>query len=417
MTQTQEAVKRFDVEQLRKDFPILDQEVNGHPLVYLDNAATTQKPNAVIDAISDYYRGYNSNVHRGAHTLGDRATAGFEGARDTLAAFINSPAREQVLWTRGTTEAINLVASTWGKQNIEAGDRILVSSLEHHSNIVPWQMLAGEKGASVVAIPVTDDGALDLNAFKTLLSNGEGPVKCVSVGHVSNALGTVNPIQDIVALSHEVGAKVLVDGAQSVGHWSVDVQALGCDFFAFSGHKMFGPTGIGVLWGKRDLLETMPPYQGGGEMIETVSFEKTTYNTLPYKYEAGTPDIAGAIGLAAAVKYLNAMDRDAAAKHEADLLEYTWLRAKECSGLIRVGEAPQVAGVFSFLLEGAHPSDVGMLIDQQGVAVRTGNHCAQPLMARLGIPGTVRASFSFYNNRNDVDRLFEALEKAKTFLL
>lgn len=417
MMQAGNAVKGFDVEKIREDFPILHQEVNGHPLVYLDNAATTQKPNAVIDAISDYYRGYNSNVHRGAHALSDKATAGFEGARDTLAAFINSPSREQVLWTRGTTEAINLVAFTWGKQNLEAGDRVLVSNLEHHSNIVPWQMVAQEKGASVVAIPVLDSGAIDLEAFKALLASNEGPVKFVSVGHVSNALGTVNPVEEIVALSHEVGAKVLIDGAQSVGHWTVDVQALDCDFFAFSGHKMFGPTGIGVLWGKRDLLEAMPPYQGGGEMIETVSFEGTTYNALPYKYEAGTPDIAGAIGLAAAVDYLNSFDREAAVAHENDLLQYAWQKAEGFAGLTRVGTAPKVAGVFSFLLNGAHPSDVGMLIDQQGVAVRTGHHCAQPLMVRLGIPGTVRASFSFYNNRNDVDRLFEALEKAKTFLV
>lgn len=417
MMQSGDAVKGFNVEKIREDFPILHQEVNGHPLVYLDNAATTQKPNAVIDAISDYYRGYNSNVHRGAHALSDKATAGFEGARDTLAAFINSPSREQVLWTRGTTEAINLVAFTWGKQNLEAGDRVLVSNLEHHSNIVPWQMVALEKGAKVVAIPVLDTGAIDLDAFKALLANGDGPVKFVSVGHVSNALGTVNPVEDIVALSHDVDAKVLIDGAQSVGHWAVDVQALDCDFFAFSGHKMFGPTGIGVLWGKRDLLEAMPPYQGGGEMIETVSFEGTTFNALPYKYEAGTPDIAGAIGLAAAVDYLNSFDREAAAAHENDLLQYAWQKAEAFSGLTRVGTAPKVAGVFSFLLNGAHPSDVGMLIDQQGVAVRTGHHCAQPLMARLGIPGTVRASFSFYNNRNDVDRLFDALEKAKTFLV
>lgn len=417
MMQAGNAVKGFDVEKIREDFPILHQEVNGHPLVYLDNAATTQKPNAVIDAISDYYRGYNSNVHRGAHALSDKATAGFEGARDTLAAFINSPSREQVLWTRGTTEAINLVAFTWGKQNLEAGDRVLVSNLEHHSNIVPWQMVAQEKGASVVAIPVLDSGAIDLEAFKALLASDAGTVKFVSVGHVSNALGTVNPVEEIVALSHEVDAKVLIDGAQSVGHWAVDVQALDCDFFAFSGHKMFGPTGIGVLWGKRDLLEAMPPYQGGGEMIETVSFEGTTYNALPYKYEAGTPDIAGAIGLAAAVDYLNSFDREAAVAHENDLLQYAWQKAEGFAGLTRVGTAPKVAGVFSFLLNGAHPSDVGMLIDQQGVAVRTGHHCAQPLMARLGIPGTVRASFSFYNNRNDVDRLFEALEKAKTFLV
>jgi len=403
----------FDVARVRADFPILAQQVNGNPLVYLDNAATTQKPNAVIDAISNYYRFDNSNVHRGAHALSDRATEKFEGARDTLARFINSPRREQIIWTRGTTEAINLVAFSWGRVNLKSGDTILVSSLEHHSNIVPWQMVAAEVGAKVVPIPISTQGEIDMVALANMLDES---VKIVSVGHVSNALGTVNPVADIVRLAHGVGAKVLVDGAQAIAHFEVDVQSLDCDFYVFSGHKVFGPTGIGVLWGRESLLNEMPPWQGGGEMIETVSFSGTTYNVLPYKFEAGTPDIAGAIGLAAAVDFLTGLDRVALAAHEADLLSYAYASAKNCAGLTRVGEAANIAGVFSFLLNGAHPSDVGTLLDHQGVAVRTGHHCAQPLMANLGISGTVRASFSIYNTREDVDRLFAALEKVKQFL-
>ncbi len=403
----------FDVDAVRKDFPILDQQVNGHPLVYLDNAATTQKPNAVIDAISDYYRGYNSNVHRGAHALSDKATQAFENARRTVAAFINSPTPEQLIWTRGTTESINLVAATWGRTNIQRGDRILVSALEHHSNIVPWQLVAQEKGAEVVPVPVTSQGDIDLDLLNALLDE---QVKMIVVGHVSNALGTVNPVAKIVERAHKVGAKILVDGAQAVAHWPVDVQSLGCDFYAFSGHKLFGPTGIGVLWGREELLNAMPPYQGGGEMIETVSFAGTTFNVLPYKFEAGTPDIAGAIGLAAAIDYLNGLDRAAAAAHEEAVLNYAVEKGNQFSGLKRIGQANAVAGVFSFLLEGSHPADVGMLLDQQGVAVRTGHHCAQPLMELYGIPGTVRASFSIYNTLADVDRLFEALEKVKAML-
>lgn len=404
----------FDAEAARRDFPILWREVNGQPLVYLDNAATTQKPQAMIDAISDYYCRYNANVHRAAHVLSDEATQAFEGARDTIARFINSPGSQQVIWTRGTTEAINLVAATWGRTHLGPGDRVLVPVLEHHSNIVPWQMVAAETGAEVVAVDVTASGEIDLAALEALLDER---VKLVSLTHVSNALGTVNPVKDVVALAHRVGALVLVDGAQAVAHEPVDVQALGCDFYAFSGHKVFGPTGIGVLWGREELLDAMPPYQGGGEMIETVRFEGTTWNVLPYKFEAGTPDIAGAIGLAAAVRYLEGLDRQGMAAHEASLLEYTWQRAADFEGLRRVGEASRIAGVFSFLLEGAHPSDVGMLLDQQGVAVRTGHHCAQPLMELYGIPGTVRASFALYNTHEDVDRLFAALEKARGFLV
>ena len=404
----------FDAERVRADFPILNQEVNGHPLVYLDNAATTQKPRAVIQAIVDYYEHDNSNVHRGAHALADRATEKFEGARVKVSDFINAPQARQVIWTRGTTEGINLVASSWGRSNLKAGDRILVSAMEHHSNIVPWQLIAEEKGASVEPVPVLEDGSIDLDAFAAMLDER---VRLVACGHVSNALGTINPVQDVVRMAHAVGALALIDGAQAVGHWAVDVQALDCDFYVFSSHKLFGPTGLGVLYGKESLLDAMPPYQGGGEMIESVSFAGTTFNQLPYKFEAGTPDIAGVIGLGAAVDYLQSMDRAGAAVHEAALLSYAEERAKATPGIRIVGTAQQKTSVMSFLLEGAHPNDVGLLLDQQGVAVRTGNHCAQPIMEQFGISGTVRASFSFYNTRADVDRLFEALDKARQFLV
>ncbi|UAW99870.1 cysteine desulfurase [Halopseudomonas nanhaiensis] len=404
----------FDAERIRLDFPILHQEVNGHPLVYLDNAATTQKPEAVIQAIVDYYRHDNSNVHRGAHTLADRATEKFESARTKVAGLINAPASRQVIWTRGTSESINLVAATWGRSELKSGDRILVPAMEHHSNIVPWQMVAAEKGATVEPIPVDASGTLDLNALREMLDER---VRMVACGHVSNALGTINPVEEIVALAHSVGALCLIDGAQAISHWAVDVQALDCDFYVFSAHKMFGPTGLGVLYGKLEILESMPPYQGGGEMIETVSFQGTTYNQLPYKFEAGTPDIAGVIGFGAAVDYLQTIDREAAARHEQDLLEYAEERARATPGIKLIGTAARKTSVMSFLLEGAHPHDVGMLLDQQGVAVRTGNHCAQPIMDQFCIPGTVRASFSFYNTRGDVDRLFEALDKARQFLL
>ena len=403
----------FDVEKIRQDFPILHQEVNGHPLVYLDNGATTQKPTCVIDAISDYYRGYNSNVHRGAHALSDRATEGFEKARVVVSNFLNSPKSEQIIWTRGTTEAVNLVASSWGGSHFQKGDKILVSELEHHSNIVPWQLIAAKTGAEVVPIPITDEGDIDIERFKSLLDDH---VKFVTVNHVSNALGTVNPVKEIIDLAHANNAKVLIDGAQAVAHWPVDVQALNCDFYAFSGHKVFGPTGIGVLWGREELLNAMPPYHGGGEMIETCSFSGTTFNGLPYKFEAGTPDIAGAIGLSAALEYLNGLDRVAVAQHEDELLKYMENMAEEIGGIKHIGTVQKRAGVFSFLLEGAHPADVGMLLDQQGIAVRTGHHCTQPIMEKYKIPGTVRASISLYNHRNDIDRLFEGIQKAKTFL-
>jgi cysteine desulfurase/selenocysteine lyase len=407
-------IEPFDVERIRSDFPILHQEVNGQPLVYLDNAATTQKPNAVIDAISDYYRTDNSNVHRGAHALADRATVKFEAARTKVAEFIHAPDTKQIIWTRGTTESINLVAASWGKKNLKAGDRILVSAMEHHSNIVPWQLIAQATGASVEAIPVDSTGTIDMHAFASMLNT---TVKMVAVGHVSNAMGTINPIENIIAKAHAVGAKVLIDGAQAVSHWSVDVQALDCDFYVFSAHKLFGPTGLGVLYGKREILESMPPYQGGGEMIETVSFAGTTFNQLPYKFEAGTPDIAGVIGFGAAIDYLNNLDRTAAAAHEQALLAYAEEKARATEGITLIGTSVHKTSVMSFMLNGAHPADVGVLLDKQGVAVRTGNHCAQPIMDQFCIPGTVRASFSFYNTFAEVDRLFVAIEKAKMFLL
>lgn len=404
----------FDVEKTRAEFPILHQQVNGHPLVYLDNAATTQKPEAVINAISDYYRSDNSNVHRGAHTLSDRATARFEQARDKAAAFINAADRCQVIWTRGTTESINLVAASWGRSSLKPGDRILVSAMEHHSNIVPWQMVALETGARVDVIPVDDSGTIDLDAYAGMLDE---KVRMVAVTHVSNALGTVNPVREIIRMAHDAGALTLIDGAQAVGHWPVDMQALDCDFYAFSAHKMFGPTGVGVLYGRQALLESMPPYQGGGEMIESVSFAGTTYGKLPFRFEAGTPDIAGVIGLAAAIDYLTGLDREGAARHEDALLAQAQEMALAVPGLRLVGTAREKVGVLGFILEGAHPSDVGMLLDQQGVAVRTGHHCAQPIMDQYGIPGTVRASFSIYNTAGDVERLFAALEKARSLLL
>jgi cysteine desulfurase/selenocysteine lyase len=407
------AVPGFDVETLRLDFPILQEQINGKPLVYLDNAATTQKPNQVIDAISHYYRHDNANVHRGAHTLSDRATMAFEGARATVQQFLNAPAPEQIIWTRGCTEAINLVAQCFGETAFGPGDEILVSGMAHHSNIVPWQMAAQRTGATVRPIPVTADSELDMQAYRQLL----GPrTRMVAIEHVSNSMGTIHPLEDIIALAHSAGARVLVDGAQAVAHWPVDLQALDADFYTFSGHKLFGPTGIGVLYGKRELLEAMPPYQGGGEMIETVSFEGTVYNRLPYKYEAGTPDIAGAIGLAAAIDYLDRLDREAAARHEAELLQHALELAAGFEGFRLVGRAANKTSVLSFLLEGAHPADVGTLLDQQGVAVRTGHHCTQPIMDALAIPGTVRASFSLYNTHSEVEQLFSALRKVQTFL-
>ena len=406
--------KKMDIEQIRADFPILHQQVNGKPLVYLDNGATTQKPQAVIDALANYYSTTNSNVHRGAHTLSDQATQMFEDARITMQKFLNAEKSEEIIWTRGTTESINLVAQTWVRSNVKAGDEIIISGMEHHSNIVPWQMVCEQTGATLKVIPVLDDGSLDYDGYLKLLND---KTKFVAVVHVSNALGTLNPVEDIIREAHKVGAKTLIDGAQAVAHWDIDVQALDCDFYAFSGHKLFGPTGLGVLYGKEVLLNAMPPYQGGGEMILHVSFEKTTYNVLPYKFEAGTPNIAGAIAMAGAVDYLNSLDRVALAKHEDALLARANELAAKTEGIRLIGTSDKKASVFSFLIDGTHPHDVGTLLDQQGIAVRTGHHCAMPVMDQFEIPGTVRASFTFYNTLEEVDALFKAIEKVKMFLL
>jgi cysteine desulfurase / selenocysteine lyase len=402
----------FDVQKIRQQFPILSEQVNGKPLVYLDNAATTQKPDCVIDAICNYYRTFNSNVHRGAHTLSDRATEAFENARTTLQTFINAEKNFEVLWSRGTTESINMVAQGAAIAWLKAGDEIIVSGEEHHANIVPWQMACEKSGAVLKVIPVLDDGSLDMVAYKALLNE---KTQIVSVVHVSNALGTVNDIKTIIDQAHGVDAKVLIDCAQSSAHFEIDVQALDVDFVAFSAHKMFGPTGIGVLYGKEKWLNELPPSQGGGEMIESVTFEKTTYNGLPYKFEAGTPNIGGAIGFAAAVDFIESLDRDAVVAHENALLERATQKAEEF-GLKIVGSADNKVSVLSFLMDGAHPGDVGTLLDQQGIAVRTGNHCAQPIMDQYGIPGTVRASFSIYNTIDEVDALFAGLEKVKMFI-
>ena len=392
------------------DFPLLAQKVHGEPLTYLDSAATTQKPLAVIEALEHYYRLDNSNVHRGAHAIADRATRAFEDARDCIAEFIGAGQSDQIIWTRGATEAINLVAQSYGRSVLTAGDTVLVPVSEHHANIVPWQMVAIETGAKVVRVPLNQDCEIDLSAYADLLATGH--VKIVAVNQISNALGTVNPIRKIIEMAKAHNAAVLVDGAQAVAHSPVDVEAMGCDFYVFSGHKLYGPTGIGVLWGKRELLEAMPPYQGGGEMIDRVSFDGTTFNQLPFKFEAGTPNIAGAIGLAAAVRYLQSIGIEHAAHHEETLFQYLLSEVKHLPAVERIGNPSQSAAIFSFKVAGAHPSDIGMLLDQQGVAIRTGHHCTQPLMQFLNLPGTARASLAVYNTRSDIDRFILALQKA-----
>ncbi len=392
------------------DFPLLAQKVYGEPLTYLDSAATTQKPLAVIEALEHYYRLDNSNVHRGAHAIADRATRAFEDARDCIAEFIGAGQSDQIIWTRGATEAINLVAQSYGRSVLTAGDTLLVPVSEHHANIVPWQMVAIETGAKVVPVPLNQDCEIDLSAYADLLATGH--VKIVAVNQISNALGTINPIRKIIEMAKAHNAAVLVDGAQAVAHSPVDVEAMGCDFYVFSGHKLYGPTGIGVLWGKRELLEAMPPYQGGGEMIDRVSFDGTTFNQLPFKFEAGTPNIAGAIGLAAAVRYLQSIGIEHAAHHEETLFQYLLSEVKHLPAVERIGNPSQSAAIFSFKVAGAHPSDIGMLLDQQGVAIRTGHHCTQPLMQFLNLPGTARASLAVYNTRSDIDRFILALQKA-----
>lgn len=400
-------VAPLDVNAIRRDFPILSQQVNGKPLVYLDNGASTQKPLAVLDAMDRYYREMHSNVHRGAHTLGDRATAAFEGARETVRNFLNAASTREIIWTRGTTEAINLVANGLAPRLAE-GDEILVSHMEHHANIVPWQMVAGRTGARVVPVPVTEAGELDLEAFDRLL--GE-KTRILAITHVSNVLGTVNPVRELIAKARALDVITVIDGAQAVPHFRPDMQALDCDFYAFSSHKMFGPTGIGALYGKAALLEEMPPWQGGGEMIEHVSFERTTWNVLPYKFEAGTPAIAEAVGLGAAIDYLNSIDRNALEAAEKALLDTASQLVDTVPGMSIIGQAQQKVPVLSFKIEGLHPSDIGTLLDQQGIAIRTGNHCAIPLMDFYGVPGTARASFAFYNTRDEVEQLFRALQK------
>ncbi|WP_339921806.1 cysteine desulfurase [uncultured Cyclobacterium sp.] len=395
-------------DEIRALFPILHQEVNGKPLVYFDNAATTQKPIQVIDALKKYYELDNSNIHRGAHTLAARATDYFEHTRNLVKEFINAPSPEQVIFTKGTTDGINLVASTFGRKFIGEGDEIIISTLEHHSNIVPWQMLCEEKGAILKIIPIHDNGELDLVAYKNLLSN---KTKLVAVVHASNALGTINPVKDMIEQAHEFGAKFLIDGAQSTAHLEVDVQDLNCDFIAFSAHKLYGPTGVGVLYGKRELLESMPPYQGGGEMIKEVTFAKTTYNDLPYKFEAGTPNIGDVIAFGEAIKFVNQLGKAAIRKHENQLLEHAKERCSTIKGFIPIGTARDKVSVLSFGINNVHPFDVGMMLDASGIAVRTGHHCTQPLMERFQIEGTVRASFAVYNTIEEVDRLVESLTK------
>lgn len=402
----------FDVQAIRQQFPILSRQLDGKPLVYLDNAATTQKPQCVIDAIVDYYTSCNSNVHRGAHQLADEATRRYEGARDTVAEFIHAAARQEVIWTSGTTESINVVANGLAQQ-LKAGDEVLVTEMEHHANLVTWQQACKHAGATLKIAPINDHGELRVDAFNALLSNN---TRLVAFPHVSNALGTVNPIAELTRSAKAAGALVLIDGAQGIAHEPVDVQALGCDFYVFSGHKLFGPTGIGVLWGRESVLADWPVWQTGGEMIASVSYQDAQWNELPYKFEAGTPNIAGAIALGAAVDWFSQLDMAAVAAHEAALLDRATALAEAFDGLKIVGSARNKVGVLSFVMDVGHPADIGFLLDRQGIAIRTGHHCAEPLMERLGVPGTARASFSIYNTLDEVEALFAALQKVKTML-
>ena len=399
----------FDVYAIRKHFPILNREVKNKPLVYLDNAASSQKPQVVIDALVNYYTGFNANIHRGIHSLAEEATAAFEATRDTVRAFINAPAREQIIFTRGTTEGINLVAQTWGRQNIKKGDEIIVSTMEHHSNIVPWYILCQEKEAVLKAIPVSENGELLMDEFEKLLTP---KTKIVAIGHASNSLGTINPVKKIIEKAHAIGAVVLVDGAQSSVHLDIDVQDLNCDFFAFSSHKVYGPTGVGVLYGKRELLESMPVYQGGGEMIKEVGFDSITYNDLPYKYEAGTPNIADTVALKAALDFVTGIGKDRIREHENQLLAYATNQLSQVPGLRIIGRAKEKVSLVSFVVDKVHPQDLGILLDNRGIAVRTGHHCTQPLMDFFCIPGTTRASFAMYNTIEEIDALTEGLNKA-----
>ena len=403
----------LNISQIRQDFPILQEQVYGKPLIYFDNAATSQKPNIVIDALSGYYQHTNANIHRGAHFLANKATGEYEATRETIRKMLNATSTEEIIFTKGTTEGINLIASTFGRKFIQKDDEILISTMEHHSNIVPWQMLCEEKGAILKIIPITDNGEIILEEYEKLLSER---TKLVSIVHISNSLGTINPVKEMISLAHAKGAKVLVDGAQGVVHLDIDVQALDCDFYVFSGHKIFAPTGIGALFGKKDLLNAMPPYQGGGEMISSVSFQKTTYNVLPFKFEAGTPNIADVIAFRLALEYMEKLGKENIADYEDYLLKYATERITEINGLKIIGTAKEKASVISFVFDDIHPSDVGTLLDNQGIAVRTGSHCTQPLMERLGISGTTRASFAVYNTTEEIDTFIIALQKVVKML-
>ncbi len=404
---------QFDITSIRNDFPILNEVINGKQLVYFDNAATTQKPRIVLDALSAYYEHYNANIHRGIHHLAEKATAAFEETRNRFQQFVNAALREEIIFTYGTTDGVNLVAQTYGRQFLSAGDEIIISTMEHHSNIVPWQMLCEEKGCVLRVIPINEDGELLMEAFEEMLSER---TKFVSVVHVSNALGTINPVKEIVAKAHAVGAKVMLDGAQASSHLTIDVQDLDCDFYALSLHKIYGPTGMGVLYGKKELLDAMPPYRGGGEMIKEVTFEKTTYNELPYKFEAGTPNIGDVVAAKYALDYVDTITKPIIAAHENALLQYATQAVQEIEGLRVIGRAKEKVSVLSFVIAGVHHQDIGVLLDQQGIAVRTGHHCTQPLMQRFGITGTTRASFAVYNTMEEVDRFVAGLKKVVKML-
>jgi cysteine desulfurase / selenocysteine lyase len=402
----------FNISKIREQFPVLHQQVNGRDLVYFDNAATSQKPISVINALVDYYKGYNANIHRGIHTLAEKATQAFEDTRRAAKIFINATSEEEIIFVRGVTEAINLVATSYGRTFVQEGDEIIISGLEHHSNIVPWQMLCEEKKALLKVIPVSDNGELDLEAFTKLLSP---KTRLVSVNHASNSLGTINPVKEIIDLAHKAGAVVLVDGAQAGAHLEIDVQQLDCDFYCLSAHKMYGPTGAGILFGKKELLEKMPPYQGGGEMIKDVTFKKTTYNDLPYKFEAGTPNIADVVAFKYAIDFITDIGKENIAAHEYELLVYATGKISALPGVKLVGTAKQKVSVLSFIIEGIHPFDIGQMLDARGIAVRTGHHCTQPLMDRFGIEGTVRASFAVYNTKAEVDQLVEGVSRIINF--
>src|SRR5689334_4190252 len=408
MSSTVKTAAPFDVARVREDFPILAEQVHGKTLVYLDNANTTQKPKPVLDALTHYYEHDNANIHRATHLLSERATKAYEGAREKVRRFINARETAEVIYTRGCTDGLNLIAQSFGRPRLKPGDEVLVSWMEHHSNIVPWQMVCEQTGATLKVVPITDDGVLRLDEFERLLSDR---TRLVAMIHVSNSLGTINPIETIIAQAHARGIPVAIDGAQAAPHLPVDVQALDCDFYAFSAHKMYGPTGIGALYGKRALLDEMPPYQGGGDMIASVTFEKTTYNTLPYKFEAGTPNIAGVVGFGAAVDYLGQFDMQVVASHENDLLTHATDALEKIAGVRVIGKAPRKAGVVSFVMDGIHPHDIGTILDREGLAIRTGQHCAQPVMDRYGVPATARASFAIYNTHYEIDAFARAVTK------